>query len=322
MSQQDYFEKDYYKTLGVSKAVSADELKKVFRKLAKDLHPDKNPDNPKAEEKFKEVSEAYEVLSNPKSRAEYDEVRTMLANGGARPGNPGGFGGGYQQGNINIEDLMGNGGNFGGLGDIFGGLFGGGARGPRPGSDYETSATISFGEAMRGASVQLNLSTGNTTARIPAGVTSGARIRLRGKGGPGEHGGPNGDLYVVVKVTAHPIFDHDGKSLTITVPITVAEATLGGNVKVPTLDGTVVTLKVAPGTKSGTKVRARGKGVTRNDGKASDLVVTFEIVPPTDISEEAQSALVAFDLATSDFDPRSELMKKAGIKETAQGGGA
>lgn len=317
MSQQDYFEKDYYKILGVSKDVDASELKKVFRKLAKDLHPDKNPDNPKAEERFKEVSEAYEVLSNPKTRAEYDEVRTMMASGGPRPG---GFGGGYStQGNINIEDLMGNGGSFGGLGDLLGGFFGGGARGPRPGPDYETATTISFVDAMRGATVQLRLASGTTTVRIPAGVSNGARIRLRGKGGAGEQGAPHGDLYVVVSVTPHPIFDHDGKSLTVTVPITVTEATLGGHVKVPTLDGTTVTLKVAPGTKSGAKVRAKGKGVTRNDGKSSDLVVTFEIVTPTELSDQARTALEAFDLATADFDPRANLMKQAGIKENAQG---
>ena len=318
MSQQDYFEKDYYKILGVSKDVDATELKKVFRKFAKDLHPDKNPDNPAAEERFKEVSEAYEVLSNPKSRAEYDEVRAMLANGGPRPG-AGGFGGGYSsQGNINIEDLLGNGGGFGGLGDIFGGLFGGG-RGPRPGPDHETTATISFEDAMRGATVQVATAKGPTTARVPAGVSNGARIRLRGKGGAGEHGAPAGDLYVVISVKAHKIFGHDGKAITVKVPISITEATLGAQVKVPTLDGNTVTLKVAPGTKSGAKVRAKGKGVTQHDGKTSDLVVTFEIVTPTELSDQARAALEAFDLATSDFDPRSALMKQAGIKESATG---
>mgnify|MGYP006270412353 CR=1 FL=1 len=319
MSQQDYFEKDYYKALGVSKDVSADELKKVFRKLAKDLHPDKNPDNPKAEERFKEVSEAYEVLSNPKTRAEYDEVRAMLANGGPRPG-AGGFNGGYStQGNVNIEDLLGNGGGFGGLGDIFGGLFGGGHRGPRPGPDYETQISISFMDAMRGATVTVPTANGTTSARIPAGVKNGARIRLRGKGGAGEQGAPFGDLYVTVQVKPHELFGFDGKAITVTVPITVAEATLGGQVKVPTLDGTTVTLKVSSGTKSGTKVRAKGKGVTRNDGKTSDLVVTFEIVTPHELSDQARSALEAFDLATSDFDPRAQVMKQAGIKEAAKG---
>ena len=316
MSQQDYFEKDYYKTLGVSKSADAAEIKKAYRALAKDLHPDKNPDNPKAEEKFKEVSEAYEVLSDTKSRAEYDEIRTMVANGGGRPGGFGGPGGFSSRGgqNVNIEDILGGGGGFGGLGDIFGGIFGGGARGPQPGADFETTTTVSFEDAMRGAAVTVRGASGSVNARIPAGVTDGARIRLKGKGGPGQPGAPNGDLYVVVKVQKHPVFDHDGKSLTITVPISIAEATLGGQVKVPTLDGTTVTLKITPGTKSGTKVRARGKGVTRADGKTSDLVVTLEIVAPAELSDEARAALTAFANATSEFNPRAALMKQAGIK--------
>jgi molecular chaperone DnaJ len=320
MSQQDYFEKDYYKVLGISKTADAAQIKKAYRALAKDLHPDKNPDNPSAEEKFKEVSEAYEVLSDSKSRAEYDEIRTMVANGGGRPGGfgaPGGFGGRGGQ-NINVEDLLGNGGGFGGLGDIFGGIFGGGARGPQPGTDYETSTTISFENAMRGATVSVRGANGSINARIPAGVSDGARIRLKGKGGPGQPGAPSGDLYVVVNVQKHPVFNHDGKSLTVTVPISITEAALGGQVKVPTLDGTTVTLKVTPGTKSGTKVRARGKGVTRADGKASDLVVTLEIVAPAELSPEATAALTAFAQATSDFNPRANLMKQAGITEQAQ----
>jgi molecular chaperone DnaJ len=320
MSQQDYFEKDYYKTLGISKSADAAQIKKAYRALAKDLHPDKNPDNPKAEEKFKEVSEAYEVLSDTKSRAEYDEIRTMVANGGARPGGfggPSGFGGRGGQ-NINIEDLMGNNGGFGGLGDIFGGIFGGGGRGPQPGTDFETSTTISFENAMRGATVSVRGSNGSINARIPAGVSNGARIRLKGKGGPGQPGAPSGDLYVVVKVQKHPVFDHDGKSLTVTVPITITEAALGGQVKVPTLDGTTVTLKITPGTKSGTKVRARGKGVTHADGKASDLVVTLEIVTPAELTDQAKAALTAFAEATSDFDPRASLLKQAGIVEPAE----
>ncbi len=316
MSQQEYWEKDYYQVLGVAKTADAAEIKRAYRKLAKDLHPDKNPDNPKAEEKFKEVSKAYEVLSDTKTRAEYDEVRTMVASGRG-PSDFGGQGfGGFQPGGAgNFEDIFGGGG-FGGLGDIFGGIFGG-ARGPQKGSDYETQTTLTFLDAMRGATVTLRTATGTTSARIPAGVTDGSRIRLKGKGGPGAPGAPNGDLYVSIKVQKHPIFDHDGKSLTVTVPITFAEATIGGQVKVPTLDGTTVTLKIAPGTKSGTKVRARGKGVTRSDGKQSDLVVTLEIVAPPEISEAAQAALEAFELATKDFDPRAELLRKAGVKETA-----
>jgi len=319
MSQQDYFEKDYYKTLGISKTADAAAIKKAYRALAKDLHPDKNPDNPKAEEKFKEVSEAYEVLSDTKSRAEYDEIRTMVAKGGGRPGgfaSPGGFGGRGGQ-NVNIEDILGGGGGgFGGLGDIFGGIFGGGGRGPQPGSDFETTTTISFESAMRGATVSVQGVNGDINARIPAGVSDGARIRLKGKGGPGQPGAPSGDLFVVVNVQKHPIFDHDGKSLTVTVPITITEAALGGQVKVPTLDGTTVTLKITPGTKSGTKVRARDKGVTRADGKTSDLVVTLEIVTPTELTEEARAALTAFADATSEFDPRANLMKQAGISKS------
>lgn len=315
MSQQDYWEKDYYKTLGVANSSDATEIKRAYRKLAKDLHPDKNPDNPKAEERFKEVSKAYEVLSDEKSRAEYDEVRAMVASG-RRPSDFGGPGG-FTQGNVNLEDLLNSGGGFGGLGDIFGGLFGGG-RGPQKGADLETQTTLTFLDAMRGATVTLRTSTGTTTARIPAGVTDGARIRLKGKGAQGQPGALNGDLYVSIKVQKHPVFGYEGKALTITVPITIAEATLGGQVKVPTLDGTTVTLKVAPGTKSGTKVRARGKGVTRTDGKASDLLVTLEIVAPAELSDQAKTALEAFALATSEFDPRAALMQQAGLKDESR----
>jgi len=319
MSTQDYFEKDYYKTLGIAKTADAAQIKKAYRALAKDLHPDKNPDDPKAEDKFKEVSQAYEVLSDAKSRAEYDEIRTMVANGGGRPGGfggPSGFGGRGGQ-SINIEDLMGNGSGFGGLGDVFGGIFGGGGRAPQPGTDFETATTITFDTAMRGGAVSVRGSNGSINARIPAGVANGARIRLKGKGGPGQPGAPSGDLYVVVKVQKHPVFGHDGKSLTVTVPITITEAALGGQVKVPTLDGTTVTLKITAGTKSGTKVRARGKGVTHTDGKASDLVVTLEIVTPAELTDQAKAALSAFAEATTDFDPRADLMKQAGIIEAA-----
>jgi len=312
MGQQDYFEKDYYKTLGVAKSADADEIKKAYRKLAKDLHPDKNPDNPKAEAKFKEVSEANAVLSDPKSRAEYDEIRAMVASGRTRPGGPGAYPG---SGGINVEDWMAGAGGAGGMGGIFETLFGGGSRGPRPGADLETQITLSFNDAMTGTTVKVH---GATNARIPAGVTDGKRIRLKGKGAAGQAGGPNGDLYVIVHVQKHPIFDHDGKSLTVTVPISIAEATLGGQVRVPTLDGSTVLLKLTPGTMSGTKVRARGKGAKHADGKSSDLVVTLEIVAPAELSEQAKSALEAFALATSDFDPRAVLMKKAGVKVQAE----
>ena len=308
MSVKDLYEKDYYKILGVSKDADAATIKKAYRKLAKDLHPDANSGDKKIEEKFKEVSEAYDVVSDPKRRAEYDEARRYGAAGpmGGRrgPGGPGGFPGGQ---NVNVEDLFGG----GDLSDIFGGLFGGGRRGPRKGADLETSVTISFEDSIHGVTMPLRLSTGNVSARIPAGVKNDQRIRLKGKGQPGEQNATAGDLFINVAVSPHPVFGRDGDNLTVTVPIRFDEAVNGADIKVPVLDGPAVTIRIPAGTKTGAKFRARGKGVVRPE-KSGDLIVSVDIAVPKDLTIAAQKALEDFAAATQDFDPREELMRKSG----------
>jgi molecular chaperone DnaJ len=300
MSTKDMYEKDYYKILGVPKDADAATIKKAYRKLAKDLHPDANAGDKKIEEKFKAVSEAYDVVSDPKRRAEYDEAQRYGAagpmGGGRRgPGGPGGFPGGRGQ---NVEDLFGG----GDLSDIFGGLFGGGRRGPRKGADLETSVTISFEDSIHGVTMPLRLSTGNISARIPAGVKNDQRIRLKGKGQPGEQNAPAGDLFINVAVSPHPVFGRDGDNLTVTVPIRFDEAVNGADIKVPVLDGPAVTIRIPAGTKTGAKFRARGKGVVRPE-KSGDLIVSVDIAVPKDLTAEAQKALDDFAAATQDFDP-------------------
>ncbi len=311
MSAKDLYEKDYYKILGVSKDADAAAIKKAYRQLAKNLHPDTNQGDKAIEEKFKEVSEAYDVLSDSKSRAEYDDARRMGAAGfgagrrgpaGGRPGGP------------NVEDMFGGGGQgFGDLSDIFGGLFGGGGgrRGPRRGSDLETSIKISFDDSIFGATKSLTLSTGNVSTRIPAGVKNGQQIRLRGKGQPGEPGAPAGDLLINIAVVPHPVFGRDGDNLTVTVPVRFDEAVNGADIKVPVLSGQPVTIRIPAGTKTGAKFRARGKGVAAAH-KTGDLIVTVDIAVPKDLSSAALKALAEFAAETSDFDPREELMRKTG----------
>ncbi|MFJ8826086.1 molecular chaperone DnaJ [Streptomyces sp. NPDC102467] len=397
MSTKDFIEKDYYKVLGVPKDATDAEIKKAYRKLARENHPDANKGNEKAEERFKEISEANDVLGDPKKRKEYDEARALFGNGGFRPG-PGGGGGGTF--NFDLGDLFGGGpqgqsqgqggsGGFGGgIGDVFGGLFNRGGAGagtrvqPRRGQDIESEVSLSFTEAVDGATVPLRMSsqspckacsgtgdkngtprvcptcvgTGQVSrgggggfsltdpcvdckgrgliaetpcevckgsgrakssrtmqVRIPAGVSDGQRIRLRGKGAPGERGGPAGDLYVVVHVDTHPVFGRKGDNLTVTVPVTFTEATLGGEVKLPTLGGPSVTLKLPPGTPNGRTMRARGKGAVRKDGTRGDLLVTVEVAVPQeqDLTDEARSALESFRKATEDTDVRAELFQAA-----------
>jgi molecular chaperone DnaJ len=314
MSAKDLYEKDYYKILGVPKDADAATIKKVYRKLAKDLHPDANAGDKKIEEKFKAVSEAYDVVSDPKRRAEYDEAQRYGASGpmgGARRG-PGGFQGGRGQ---NVEDLFGG----GDLSDIFGGLFGGGGRqrGPRKGADLETSVTISFEDSIHGVTMPLRLSTGNISARIPAGVKNDQRIRLKGKGQAGEPGALAGDLFINVAVSPHQVFGRDGENLTVIVPIRFDEAVNGADIKVPVLDGPAVTIRIPAGTKTGAKFRARGKGVVRPE-KSGDLIVSVDIAVPKDLTPAAQKALDEFAAATQDFDPREELMRKSGNLSNAR----
>ncbi|HEY5134161.1 MAG TPA: molecular chaperone DnaJ [Candidatus Nanopelagicales bacterium] len=387
MSQKDMYEKDYYKALGVSKDASAAEIKKAFRSLAKKHHPDSNENDPKAEARFKEVSEAYDVLSDDAKRKEYDEARALFTSGGFRM--PGGFGGPTGPGGqstFDINDLLrgaGGAGGGGGFGDVFGGIFnrgGGGRSRARRGADIESSVTLSFDEALEGITLPLRLtteapcgvcsgtgarngttprvcptcggagqvnrnaggfalpetcrachgrglvvddpcptchgsghapSTRTVQARIPAGVRNGAKIRLRGKGAPGEHGGESGDLLVGVKVTPHPVFGRDGDNLTVTVPITFDEAALGADVAVPVPEGGPVKVRLPEGTQSGRVMRVRGRGVRRKDGTRGDLLVTVEVAVPQKLSKEAREALTAYAAATAGHDPRADLAARA-----------
>ncbi|KAB1926775.1 molecular chaperone DnaJ [Micromonospora noduli] len=374
MSSKDWIEKDFYAVLGVDKAASADDIKKAYRKVARESHPDHNPGDPKAEERFKAASEAYNVLSDSGRRREYDEMRSLFGSGAFRRnarggGQPGGM-------PFDVSDMFGGGGGggdrrFGGAGfqDLFSSIFSGGQaggqaapHGPARGRDVETEVALDFGDAVRGVTLPLTLrapgvcdtchgngakpgtqprtcpvchGAGVTTrnqgsfsfsepcrncqgvgtvveekcpechgsggvtktrtmnVRFPAGVADGQRIRLAGRGEPGERGGPAGDLFVHVKVRPDELFGRTGDDLTLTVPVTFAEAVLGTDLRVPTLDG-AVTLRVPPGTPSGRVLRARGKGVVRRDGQAGDLLVTLDVVVPARLSDEARTALESF----------------------------
>lgn len=370
--------RDYYQTLGVDKTAAADEIKKAYRKLAQKYHPDANPGDPTAEERFKDVSEANATLSDPEQRQEYDQVRQMVDSGGFRgfgtPGGTGGFGGAGQR--IRMEDLSDLlGGAGGGLGDLFG--FGGRPQsGAQRGTDLATELHLAFEDAVTGvttsvavqgeASCRTCRGTGaepGTTVetcpvcggsgmtaqsqgffsmtqpcrncagsgrivqqpchtcggrgtemrsrtlnvKIPAGVRDGATIRLKGKGAPGRNGGPAGDLLVKTHVAPHPIFKRRGDDLTVKLPVTFTEATLGAQIDVPTLDG-AVRLKVPAGTRSGKTFRVRGRGVVRPRGRRGDLLATIEVVVPTKLSRDARKALQDFhDQFETDENPRAHL---------------
>ena len=305
MASQDWFDKDFYKILGVAKDVSDAELKKVYRKLARQYHPDSNPGDAKAEAKFKEISEAYSVLSDPAQRKEYDQVRAM--GGGARfTGGAGGqgFPGGFQGG--------------GGFEDVFSNLFGGGGRGgfggfgPQRGSDLTMTTTLNFIDGVKGTSIKVNLGGKDVSVNIPAGVNDGQKIKLRGKGQPSPNGGEAGDLIITCNIKPHPIFSRDGNNIRVTVPVTYAEAVLGATILVPTLGGEPVKLKVAPGTPNGRVLRVKGRGVVtaKHEG---DLLATVEVAVPSHVSDKAKKALEEFNGLLPDEDPRAELLLKAGL---------
>lgn len=324
MASQEWFDKDFYKVLGVSKDVSEAELKKVYRKLARKYHPDSNAGDPAAEAKFKEVSEAYSVLSDKDQRAEYDQMRAMGS--GARFSAPGAGGG------RGFEDVFGGfntGGRGGGGGfeDIFGSMFGGGGGGnagfgqssggyrgfggPTPGRDVTASTTIDFTTAAHGETISLQTSEGRTIkVKIPAGVKDGAKVRVRGKGRPSPDGGAPGDLVLTVTVRKHPVFERDDLNLRVHVPVTFVEATLGATIEVPTLGGDPVKLRVAPGTPSGRILRVKGRGLKTSKG-TGDLLAIVEIAVPSHLSEQARAALEAFHAVEPAENPREELLARA-----------
>ncbi len=339
MAGQDWFEKDFYTVLGVPADADAETIKKAYRKLARTHHPDANQNDPAAEKRFKEIGEAYGVLSDPEQRKQYDAIRAM-SRGGARftAGAPGGAAG--------FEDLLGGlfgqtGAGMGGAGpqgvrytttsggpqvnleDLFGGIFGGpqpgsgyrSPRGPQRGADLSAEVNLTFAQAMDGAQLNLRVddpqSGGRTiTARIPAGVREGQKVRLRGKGRPGEAGAENGDLVVTVHVAPHPVFALEGHNVKVTVPVTFSEAVFGAQIEVPTPAGSTVRLKVAPGTPSGRVLRVKGRGV-KGSKHTGDLLVTVQVAVPQRLDGAARDALEEFASATKDQDVRAELIARA-----------
>ena len=368
-AQREWFEKDYYAVLGVPETATQKEINKAYRKLARQLHPDANPGDAKAEERFKEVSAAYDVIGDAEKRKEYDEVRRMgpMASGFGGQG-PGGF-------TFSTDDIS----------DLLGGLFTRGGRGagrasrgagPQRGADLEAELHLGFVDAVKGVTTEVHLTsdapcstchgsgakpgTAPTTCsrcggrglldenqgffsfsqpcpacagrgqvvtdpcptcrgtgverrarqvkvRIPAGVADGQRIRLKGRGGSGRNGGPPGDLYVLVSVDEHPLFGRSGNHLTLTVPITYPEAVLGADIRVPTLDGDPVTLRIPPGTRSGKTFRVRGKGVVPASGAPGDLLVTVEVAVPTKLSAAERKAVEALAELEPEVSPRAHL---------------
>ena len=306
MAAKDLYEKDFYKVLGVDKKATADEIKKKYRALARDLHPDKTKGDAAKEEKFKAVSEAYEILSDAKKRAEYDEARSLFERGGFRAPQGGGFQGG------DFHDVFGGGNPQ----DIFANLFGNAARrGPRKGQDLQTEATITFRESVFGTTLDLRLATDrgqaqNISARVPTGVSDGAKIRVKGKGAQGEAG--PGDLFIQLHVKPHPIFSRKGENLTITLPVTFAEAALGADIKVPTMAGDDVTVRIAPGTPNGRTLRVKGRGITKGS-TTGDLLVTVEVQVPQRVDGKALDALKTFAEETASEDVRADFTTKAKI---------
>ena len=322
MASQDWFDKDFYAVLGVKKDVSDADLKKTYRKLARQFHPDSNAGDAKAEARFKEISEAYSVLSDKELRTEYDQVRAMgsgarfTSGGGPNAGFEDVFGGLFNQGarggrqSAGFEDLLG--GMFGGRGGGFGSASGGfqGFGGPTRGADITANTTLDFLTAIRGETVSLQMQSGRETkVKIPAGVADGQKIRLKGKGNPSPDGGEAGDLVITVSVRTHPIFERDGLNLRVDVPVTFSEAALGATIEVPTLEGSPVKLRVAAGTPSGRVLRVKGRGVTTPKG-TGDLLATVVVAVPSHLTPAAKEALEAFAAAMPDENPREDLLAR------------
>lgn len=340
-ASQDWMEKDFYKALGVSKEASADDIKKAYRKLAKQYHPDRNPGNKAAEEKFKEVGEAYQVLSDPEDRKQYDAIR-QFAGGGARfaaggAGGASGAAGGFEDilsqmfggNNSNVRFSTNSSGSAGGgFEDIFsmfgggqpasqagaqGGRFGfGSARRPERGSNISAQVSISLRQAVAGTTVKLTTTHGKSvTAKIPAGVADGQKIRIGGKGNAGANGGAPGDILVTVHVEPHPIYEVRGRDVYVNLPVSFGEAALGATVEVPTIDGKSVQVKVPEGSSTDKLLRVKGRGLSDSKHGHGDLYVRLKVVVPKKMSDEARKAATLFAAATRDSDPRADFKEMA-----------
>lgn len=273
---------DFYDVLGVTPDATTKDIKTAYRKLARTAHPDANPDDPTAEQRFSDIAKAYEVLRDDDSRAEYDELRSRPRH---TPFDRGGFeAGGFDGVQFDMSDLF----------DMFGGARGQGphqarhhtnpADWPRRGADLTAGLQLDFVDAVNGMTTTLDLDGRSVTTRIPAGVADGQTIRLAGKGRPGANGGPDGDLFIDISVRSHPTFARAGRNLKVTVPISYTDAVLGGQMRVPTLDGGQVTVKIPAGTQVGRTFRVPGKGVP-GASKPGDLLATVTIDVPTEVSD-------------------------------------
>ncbi len=294
--------RDFYQDLGVARTATKEEIRKAYRKLAVKLHPDRNPNDPKAEERFKNVNRAYHVLTDDKQRKLYDEFGEDALREGFnaeaarayRSGGAGGFGR-----NVSVEDLFGGAaGGSGGFGDLFGDLFGARSsrRRPQRGQDLASEVAIDFVSAIRGAELKLTVEgTKEVTVRVPRGAADGDKVRVAGHGGMGAQGGEKGDLLLTVRVRPHPCFRRDGLDLELDLPITVGEAFRGDKVRVPTPSGEV-TLSVPRHAQSGQVVRLKGKGVERS-GQTGDLYVRFMLQLPTSDAPEIKEAIERLDSA-------------------------
>lgn len=302
-------EPEFYQVLGVSRSASADEIKKAYRKLARQNHPDLKPDDPAAAERFKQVQEAYSTLGDEQKRKQYDQFGTTFPGGGPGAGGGGPFrytwntGGGEVP--FDINDLFGG----GGFEDVFSGRAGG-PRATRRGRDQQADVRVPFLTAALGGSVDVRLSSGGRTetlgVKIPAGVDDGSVIRLAGQGDPSQSGGPAGDLLLTVHVEPHAYYRRDDDDILVDVPVTPSEAVLGAKVEVPTLSEGKVVVTIPPGTSTGMKLRLRGKGlVDKRSGATGDMFVVVKIVVPRDPVEEIKSLYQ--QLAKHDVNPRSGL---------------
>lgn len=347
MSEQEWFSKDFYKVLGVDKTADKKAITKAYRKLARQWHPDQNPGDTAAETKFKEIGEAYAVLSNDEERKRYDAIRAM-AGGGARfsagSGGAGGFedlfgafggaGGSFGGGGHNVRfQASGMPGGGAGFEDILSGLFGGAAGGgsrfggesygspfsarasrgaptPEKGGTVRAKLSISLRQALNGATLTIKVGGSPIKVRIPAGIKDGQKVRVKGHGKPGLHGGPTGDLEVAVTVKPHPVYSREGNDLVVTLPVTVSEAILGTVIDVPMIDGGTAAVKVPAGSSSGAEIRVRGKGVSTSK-VSGDLIARVAIQVPEKPNRELKRLAKEMAQAEGDLDVRASLAKTA-----------
>ncbi|MBX3183848.1 MAG: DnaJ domain-containing protein [Polyangiaceae bacterium] len=293
--------KDYYQELGVRRGATPDEIKRAYKKLAMELHPDKNPGDTKAEERFKAVNRAHQVLSDEKRRQLYDEFGEDGLREGFDPEMQRAYGGRGRS--VSFQDIFGGSARgTGSVGDLFGDLFSGGRRGSAGfamrGSDLASDVEVSFVEAVQGATRRLTQDGEEVSVRIPAGAQDGDKVRVKGHGAPGTGGGPPGDLVLRIRVAPHPHFERDGLDLQLELPITVAEAFHGAKVRVPTPNGDV-TLTVPEGAQSGQRARLKGRGVKRKD-KVGDLYVRFSVKLPEARTPEVEQAIATLAAATGE----------------------